>query len=254
VIERLNSSVWVPLAQTLPTYVNDDADPELTKKALRIADETGANLPSWQDFAAAARRTLNDYNSRPHTHLRGRTPNEAWVAAVAEGWRPTLLEADDLHDLLPSQHRRVNRGWVQLPWGHYFHERLADYHEQRIVVGVHPTDGSRVWCSTESGVLVCVAARDGNSRPYVPQSMLDDARAKREAGKIKRLERKIAAAREEGSATIDLPPADVAAMRALPPAEKTEAWFNSVTTASEGELASNIWTEEALADLRGRAL
>ncbi len=251
VIERFNSSVWVPLAKTLPTYVNDDADPEAVKKALAIANDNGANLLGWREFCDAARRALEDYNNRPHAHLKGLRPNEAWARAVSEGWRPTLLDADDLHDLLPSQFRTVNRGWVSLPWGHYFHERLADYHGQRIVVGVHPTDGSRVWCSDTRGVLLCVAVRDGNSRPYAPVSMLEEARAKRESGRRRRLERKMEAVREEGAAVIDLPRADVAVGNALPaPREREEdRWFNSAT-ATESELASNAWADEAMARLR----
>jgi putative transposase len=237
VIERFNSSVWVPLAKTLPTYVNDDADPEAVKKALKIANESGKNLMGWQDFIEAARKKLKEYNNHPHTHLNNQAPNESWAQAVAEGWRPTLLEADDLHDLLPSLHRTVNRGWVSLPWGHYFHDRLADYHGSRVAIGVHPTDGARVWCSDERGALICVADRDGNSRPYVPASMLEEARAKREAGKVKRLERKIAAAREEGAAIIDLPHADVSAAARIhlvaPPPPQQHALDPSVRAIQE---------------------
>lgn len=245
VIERLNSSVWVPLAREFPTYVNDDADPEAVKKALAVANADGRNLMDWQGFIAQARRALAEYNDRPHESLGGRSPNEAWARAVSEGWRPTPLERDDLHDLLPSLTRTVNRGWVSLPWGHYFGDGLRHHHGRRIVVGVHPTDGQRVWCSTADGVLICVAERDGNARPYVPQSMLEDARAKRESGRVRRLERKIEAAREEGAAVYDLPPAEVSQARPLPArreppqalaedgeANEYDSWFNSAVNAA----------------------
>lgn len=213
VIERLNSSVWVPLAKKHATYVNDDADPEATKKALKRANDDGANLMAWADFIAQARAALDEYNNRPHNSLGKRTPNEVWAQAVADGWQPTLLDDDDLHDLLPTWTRKVNRAEVALPWGRYFHDALREWHDRMVQVGIHPTDGAHVWVSDLRGALICVAKRDGNAQGYVHTSMLEHGRGKREAGRIDRLERKLALVREEGAAQIGLRPADVAASR-----------------------------------------
>lgn len=211
VVERFNSSVWVPLARKFETYVNDDSDAEAVKKALTIANGSGANLVDWMAFVDKAREAINTYNDTPHRSLGNRTPNQAWADAVAEGWRPTTLEHDDLHELLPSVTRTVNRGWVQLPWGQYFDEALAAHHGRRVVVGAHPTDGSRVWVSDADGRLICVATRDGNARPYVPESMLEHARAQREQGRLLRLERKAIEVRAERAALVDVPPAELGA-------------------------------------------
>ncbi len=205
VIERFNSSVWVPLAKRFATYVGDDADPEAVKKALRKADETGAGLMAWEDFIAECRHEIDAYNNRPHSSLGGLTPNQAWERAVEEGWRPTLLDNDDLHDLLPSVERTVRRGEISLPWGKYYHDDLAIYHGRTVRAAIHPTDGGHVWVSDDRGVLICVAERGANARPYVAQSMLDHARAQREQGRVQRLERKLEAVREEGAALIEIP-------------------------------------------------
>lgn len=213
VIERLNSSVWVPLAKTHATYVNDDADPEAVKKALKRANDDGANLMGWAEFIDQARAALEAYNDRPHSSFGKRTPNEAWAQAVAEGWRPTRLDDDDLHDLLPTWTRKVNRAEITLPWGRYFHDSLRDWHGRMVQIGIHPTDGGQVWVSDARGVLICVARLGANEQPYVHGNLLEHSRGKREAGRIGRLEKKLALVREEGAAQIGLRPADVTGSR-----------------------------------------
>lgn len=208
VIERFNSSVWVPLAKQLPLYAGSDMDPQAFRKALRAADDTGAGLPSWQDFLDACRQALDEYNDRPHKSLGGKSPNQAWADALADGWQPTVLQDDDLHDLLPAVERVCRRGEVSLPWGRYASHDLAPYHQRTVRVAFDPVDGSHVWVSSDTGVLLAIAQRDGNARPYIHDSQLGHARAQREAGRIDRLERKLAAVREEGAFQIEAQPAD----------------------------------------------
>jgi putative transposase len=223
-IERLNSSVWVPLAQTFDTYVNDDADAEHTKKALAIANKTGANLLDWPEFLARVRQAIEEYNDRGHGGLPGKiSPNQAWANAVAEGWQPTLLEGDGLFDILMQMPRTVDRGEVRLPWGRYFHEALRAYHGQRVAVCIHPTDGSRVGVMDRNERLICVAERDGNVRPYMPDSMVNHGRIQREGAAIKRKERDIANYRLEAQSAYSLPGADVVALRPQIAAVSAEA-------------------------------
>jgi putative transposase len=209
VIERLNGSVWVPFAKDFPTYCNDDMDKEAMKRSLRRADDKGSGLVHWDDFISQARQALDDYNNRPHSSLNKCTPNEVWEQAIDERWRPTPLENDDLYDLLPSETRTVNRGYVSLPWGKYFDDKLRDYHGRRVSVGFQSTDGSCVWCSDASGALICVAMRDANTSAFVPESELEHARAKREAGRQRRLERKREDIEEEGAMLYELSALDI---------------------------------------------
>jgi putative transposase len=209
VIERFNSSVWVPLAKSMPVYVGEDVDRESVKKALQKADKDGSNLLGWEDFIGACRKDLNDYNDRLHSTLKRKSPNQAWEKAVAEGWRPTVLDGDDLHDILPSHPRKVRRGEVMLPWGRYFSAELSDWHSRDVRVHYQPQDGSVVWVADERGTLICTAERGANERPYFHRTQMDHARAQREQGRVNRLERKLEAVREEGAAQIEHQPAAV---------------------------------------------
>lgn len=236
-IERLNSTVWVPLAREFDTYIGDDADPEHVKKALAIANRGGENLMEWEDFIDRARAALAEYNDRPHASLRGLTPNEAWAKAVAEGWRPTRLEGDGMYDILMQVVRTVRRGEITLPWGRYSHEDLRAYHGRRVAVAIHPTDGRRVAVLDEQQRLICLAERDGNVRPYMPTSMVNHGRIKREEAAIARKERDIARIRAEAAGAHVIQTAEVFRAHALPtrdPAqspdvedEAAEAAFNS---------------------------
>lgn len=204
VIERFNSSVWVPLARTIDTYCGDDCDAEYLKKALKKADDGGENLPGWEDFCRLAQEALADYNAKEHSTLpRHQCPDVAWEAAIGEGWQPTLLDGDDLHDLLPTMTRKVQRAEINLPWGRYYDNALRAWSGQEVRVGVVPTDGSRVWVSDSRGRLIVIAERARNARPYVAETKMDHARAQREAGRVDRLERKLALVREEGAFQIE---------------------------------------------------
>jgi putative transposase len=193
VIERFNSSVWVPLAKTLPTYVGDDADAEYLKRQLVKADQDAGNLPGWDDFLATARAALAAYNAKPHRTLKGKCPDQAWADAVAAGWQPTALEDEDLHELLPAVTRTVARGEVSLPWGRYFAAHLP--HGTKVRVAFDPADGAKVWVMDEAGRLLALAERAANAKPFV--SFLDHSRQVREAGRVQRLERKLELVRAE---------------------------------------------------------
>lgn len=197
VIERFNSSVWVPLAKKFATYCGDDMDREHLKKQLAIANDDASNLPEWDDFIDQARDALDRYNNRPHRSLGGKTPNEAWAAALAHGWQPTVLDDDDLHDLLPSEERIVSRGEVSLPWGKYYADELRRWHKQTVRVAFNPMHGEQVWVSDDRGRLICLATRDGNAKPYVQDNAMEHGRAQREQTRVRRLERRIERVRAE---------------------------------------------------------
>lgn len=196
-IETINRTVWHPLAKTQPTYCGKDADQEQFKRQLAIADAdggSGGNIADWSTWTQICLAEVADYNARPHDRLRdGRThisPDTAWARAVDDGWRPTLLDGDDLHDLLPSTDRKTLRGEVTLPWGRYFSQELAPYHGKDVRVAYDPADGTRVWVRDLTGRVLAIAERDANARPYMPADKIEHARNQREAARILRLERR----------------------------------------------------------------
>jgi putative transposase len=201
VIERLNRSLWLPLAKQLPLYSGKDMDKEAFKRRKDRADKTGAGLIGYADFVAGCAEAVAEYNAREHSSLRrGRerlSPNAAWARAVEEGWQPTTLDSDDLHDLLPSEVRVCRRCEVPLPWGIYFSRELEPYEGQRVHVGYEPSDNARAWISDQDGRLICVAELGANQRSYQPVTAIEKAREKRGTEKVKRLERRIERARAE---------------------------------------------------------
>lgn len=195
VIERINRTLWLPLAKQLPLYSGKDMDKEAFKRRKDRADKTRDGLVGYSEFVQMAAQSVAEYNARPHATLRrGReqlSPERAWAMALDEGWAPTPLDGDDLHDLLPAETRVCRRGEVRLPWGIYFSHDLAPFHGRRVRIGYDPANNERAWVSDQDGRLICVATLGANQMPYQPASAIEAARAKREAARVKRLERKV---------------------------------------------------------------
>lgn len=246
-IERINRSLWLPAAKQLPLYAGKDMDKDAFKARKSQADKDGAGLVPWADFTAFLQEQIRAYNGREHASLtRNRTrlsPDHAWAEAVAEGWQPTRLDQGDLHDLLPSETRTCRRGEVRLPFGIFFSKDLDDYHGQPVRVGYDPADGAQVWVSDLRGRLIATAQRDGNARPYVSATAIEDARAKREAARIKRLEARIERVQAQETPVIDLRPAASATLPATGPA----ATLPTVTLPVDPQLAEQ---ERRLAEAR----
>jgi putative transposase len=212
VVERFNSSVWVPLARKFPTYAGDDNDQQAFKRALKRADK-GGDLLSWNDFITVCREAIDEYNDRPHKSLRGRTPNEAWAEAIDEGWKPTPLHNDNLHNLMPCEWRTIQRGFVRLPWGIYFNEDLAyvpsaDKKDGKVAVHYNPMDGETVIIANKHGQFVAEAKRDANTAAYIPASQLEHARQHREKTRVQRLESKIDTVHEQETPVLEAQPQD----------------------------------------------
>jgi putative transposase len=198
-IERLNKTLWIPAAKRLPTYVGKDMDREAAKKIAAVIKkdlrEKGSSrgLMSWEDFYAFLTEEVAAYNTRPHTSLpkvrhaeTGRyqhmSPDQAWAKALAEGWEPEHLPAAVLDDLFrPQEVRTVDRGWVRLPWGHYYGEPLVPLTGLKVAVGYSIHDGSKVWVRDGKGRMVCIAQRNGNSRPFI-----ENAEVHAKAARLKR--------------------------------------------------------------------
>jgi putative transposase len=215
-IERLHKTLWVELARQFSAFVGRDMDKEARQIVFKQSRKNGRHMMAWDDFLKICAERVAWYNAHPHTslskitdpdgHKRHQSPDEAWVQAVAEGWEPLMLDADDLDELLPQEIRTVIRGEVKLPWGRYFSHDLKEYNGDSVRVAYDIHDGSQVWVRDADGRLLAIAQRDGNAKPYMPESKMAHARDQREQGKIKRAQRKIDEARAERKGYIDAIP------------------------------------------------
>lgn len=213
--ERSHKTILVKAAKKLPTYMGKDMDPQARQKAFKItrADikNTGSSslLLPWVSFVELIEEEVKKYNHKPHRglpkirdaitgSLRHQSPAEAWAEAVADGFKPVMVEADEADDLFrPYKEVKVSRGEVRLFNNIYFSQALEQYHGETLRVGFDLHDASRVWVRNQAGQLVCIAEFEANKRNYFPESFIEQAAQRRAQGRIKRAQAKIDEAIEE---------------------------------------------------------
>ncbi|MDP1681041.1 MAG: Mu transposase C-terminal domain-containing protein [Burkholderiales bacterium] len=219
VIERSHQTIWIKAAKTLPTYMGADMDREAKQKVFKItradikAVGSSRLLMPWAEFVAWCQVQIDAYNRRPHRalpkmrdtetgKLRHQSPNEAWQAAINEGWQPVPVEAHEADDLFrPYKECVTRRAMVQLFSNSYFHRDLEHHHGETVRVGYDIHDASRAWVRDNQGRLICVAEFEGNKRSYFPESFIEQAAQKRATGRIKRAQVRI----DEAEAELDPP-------------------------------------------------
>jgi putative transposase len=215
-IERAHRTIWVRWAKTLPTYVGRDMDKEVATKVHKLTRREltkrgGSLLLPWGTFIERAQAEVDAYNNRPHRglakitdpssgRLRHAAPEEAWRLALEGGFEPQHLEEPETVDLFrPHREVTARRGLVQLFGNSYFHQALADYGGDRVVVAYDMHDASRVWVKDGDGRHICIATWDGHKRDFFPRSVVEQAREQRAAGRARRLEKKLQLVRDEAA-------------------------------------------------------
>ena len=155
-------------------------------------------LIPWDVFVQFIEARVADYNARPHRSLKGTSPDMAWRAFEARGWQAHTLAAGDIDTLFrPRVTRTIQRGEINLFTNIYFARELAEFHgvEAQIAYDIH--DASRVWVYTSEGRFICEAQANGNRRHYMPVPVVQQAREKRVAGRLKRVQASAKEIREE---------------------------------------------------------
>ncbi len=207
VIERVQGSLWKRSARKLPTYRGEDMDDEARRNVVKmirgdVLHGTARVLMPWAAFLAWCQAEVDAYNARPNTALpkvldpatgreRHQSPAEALQGCMDAGWQPDRPSDLVLNDLFrPYMERTTFRGEVKLPWGRYYDRALDDFHGQRVRVGYEVQDGSVVYVRThQDGRLICIARRDANVIPGLPQTARDH-------NKLRSVERRAALQRQ----------------------------------------------------------
>ena len=229
VIERLHQTVWVQAAKRLQSYIGADMDKQagqaVHKAGRKLMKQEAALkgvpalgnilslspnlLPDFDEFRRIAAQAVEDYNNRPHRSLpkvmdisgspRHMTPNELWALKESQGAEiQTVDEAESLYLFMPQEVRVVQRGQVTLRRNVYYSAALQEYNGDRLRVAFDMHNAERVWLFDDDGRYVCHADWNGNRIDYMPVSVIEQAKEKRVAGQIKRLDNKqsiLAAAR-----------------------------------------------------------
>lgn len=220
IIERAHQTIWVRAAKELPTYMGADMDREakqkvfkLTRKHIAAVGNSPLLMP-WPDFLRFCQDKIDAYNARPHRalpkirddatgKLRHMSPNEAWDAAIANGWEPVMPAAHERDDLFrPYTLKKVIRGEIRLFGNLYFSALLEEHHGDQVQVGYDIHDASRVWVRDMEGRLICIAEFEGNKRAHHPQSVINQAAEKRAQTRERRLEIHLQEVRDELAAPL----------------------------------------------------
>jgi putative transposase len=203
IIERFHSSVLHRVARRSISYVGQRMDDEARQRVYKLTEqhikESGQSplLPSWADFIAEIDAEMERYNTRPHDGLpkiidpatgkrRHMTPNEAWDKAVADGWTPDPLSAEDARTLFrPAVRRKVSRELVSWAGNDYHAPELETLHGEWVMVAYDIHDATSVSVSLLDGRHVCEAKWDGHKTSYVPVTFAQSAHEKRVANRLK---------------------------------------------------------------------
>lgn len=196
VIERAHQTIFVQAAKQLPSYIGATMDREarlqqfkVTRKALK----SGGAMPliPFDVFIQFIEARVADYNAKAHRTLKGTSPDLAWRAFEARGWKPEVLRAEDTETLFrPRVSRIIQRAEINLFTNIYFARELAEFHgiEAQIAYDIH--DPSRIWVYTPEGRFICEAQANGNRRHYMPVPVVQQAREKRAKGRLARVDAK----------------------------------------------------------------
>lgn len=196
VIERAHQTIFVQAAKQLPSYIGAAMDREarlqqfkVTRKALK----SGGAIPliPFDVFIQFIEARVAEYNAKPHRTLKGTSPDLAWRAFEARGWKPEVLRAEDADTLFrPRVTRTIQRAEINLFTNIYFARELAEFHgiEAQIAYDIH--DPSKIWVYTPEGRFICEAQANGNRRHYMPVPVVQQAREQRAKGRLARVDAK----------------------------------------------------------------
>lgn len=206
IIERSHQTLWVKAAKQLPTYIGKDMDDQarqkvfkLTRNEIKLYGQSNA-LISWSDFLQFAAEVVQQYNNKPHSVLpkfadpqtmkrRHYSPAEAWEIGLKHpDSEIVLVAADEADDLFrPYETRQVRRGEIDLFGNKYFSRELEQYHGETVVVGYDIHDPEKIHVRDPEGRLICKAFWNANKTHYFAKSVIEQAREKRAAGRLRRV-------------------------------------------------------------------
>lgn len=207
VIERSHRTIWVNAAKEVPGYIGKDMDRQarqqvfkMSRQALTAKPGEAKQMPlmAWPLFLQFCAEKAAEYNARPHRSLpktidpetgrkRHMSPDEAWALAEHNGFVPELITEEETRPLFrPQTIRTVRRCEIELFTNRYFDAALEEFNGEKMRIAYDLHDPSRVWVYTSEGRLVCIAGLDANVQPYKAQSVIDQARDKRLAGRENR--------------------------------------------------------------------
>ena len=178
-------------------YCGHDMAAEVNRRLTDTIRQGKRKLASMAEYTASVGRFIDAYNRRVTKTLDGQSPAQLWGEL-----QPVPVELPGAAVVRPMVERVAQRHAIQLHNRFYAHPVLVDYEGRSMRVEYDLHDDGRVWIYDDKNRLVCEAELK-TKVAYLPKSRLEEARKKREQGRLKRLDRKAQLIRVEESSAID---------------------------------------------------
>ena len=233
IIERFMKVVPKYIAQQFETYYGNGADRETTRKTLvavnslakaeaegkaltPLQEKAKGKLPTWQELLEVVEAAVHWYNHEHEHSSIGTTPvamRRAIASKMSDDAVIQLTEAEAKDMYRPAFTRTVQRAYLQLHNGYYWHKALEALDGEQVVLYVDQHDPSSVIVRHQNGQYICEAVLDGNKRDAFPKSLIEQSRDNRANRRIKKLAEEQAKAEAELRPTIEHD--DLSALTAL---------------------------------------
>lgn len=187
-IEGLFSVIEQTVLKVVPGWVGGN---RMRKKTHNVGREPLPFPGNWDEFQQALDSALTFYHQTPQQgSMKGRSPQQAYEAAMSEGWGKVEVPEQVLLLAFASEDtRQIRAGYLSWDGIEYYDDALLPYTNSNLTVRVakHDPRFAFVFDGTE---FVCAA------RPAPKFGFLDSAGAKEQARREKLLRREITGRRQ----------------------------------------------------------
>ncbi len=178
-------------------YCGHDQSPDTNRRMTDLIKSGKRQLLSFEQYKSSVGDYIQRYNNRLQKNLGNQSPAQLWATL-----KPVAVELKSAAVIRPMTKRTVQRCMIRLDNRYYEHPMLIDYHGQDVNVEYCVINDSQVWIYDNKQRLLCIAPLK-TKQAWVPESRIEEARAKREKGRVKRLQKKIEQAHAEEALQFD---------------------------------------------------
>ena len=202
VVERFFKTLEESFGRRWWSYCGYSMDPEAKDALLKKFEKDPSALPTLEQYKEGLRSWLVGYHQGEHPEVKGKSRGEVWAESFV---RTPLGPGEGLW--WPREERVVNRQAVSLKGREYKHTALAPYNKTalrdgKVWVEYDVNDDRSVRVLTPDGRWICDALLV-HRRAALKTSVLEDVRANREKGALKRLEVHVQEVKDRAAVMVD---------------------------------------------------
>lgn len=131
----------------------------MKKKTHNVGQEPKPYPGTWEQFKQDLISAIDFYHQTPQSgSLKGRSPKEAYEAAIAKGWGKTAIARDVLLVAFAEKDKRkIDRGYLSWNGRQYYHDALLPLTGQVLTVGVAKHFPSLAFVFRDDNTPICTA-------------------------------------------------------------------------------------------------